>query len=296
MTTLLFCFFLITLLYPSTVLSKEKIQTREDGIYVENITSQNLEKYFTLFDYTDYLYRDDWKYPPIFLKTMPVDFDKIENLNQRNNLFIRILAPIAMKINEDISLEKADILIVKDKLNNKQPLTETDKKLLEEKAKKYDIFTRTTGDERYDILLNQLGMKVDELPVSILISVSAMETEWGTSKYLKQGNSLYKEKIWYSNEGMEVVEDSDDKDYRIKSFKSLYDSMYSFALKVNSDINYTDFRFLRNEERSRDKYLNGRFLAHNFYFHAPLENFAGMLDYTITFYEMTNLDDAKLEM
>lgn len=283
------------MLCPRISNSKEKIQTLDDGVYISDISSKDIEEYFKLFDYNDYLYRKDWKYPPIFLKTMPYDFDKIENVNKRNNLFIRILAPIAMKINEDILLEKADVLMVMDKLDKKQKLSENDIKFLEEKAIKYDIFTRIKGDDRYEILTNHLNMKIDGIPVSILITVAAMETNWGTSEYLKKGNSLYKEKIWYSDKGMEVVEDTEDKSYRIKSFDSLYDSMYSFALKVNSNVDYEDFRYLRNEERSRDKYLDGRFLSHNFYFHSSLENFAGILDYTITFYEMTNLDDATLE-
>lgn len=39
---------------------------------------------------------------------------------------------------------------------------------------------------------------------------------------------------------------------------------------------------------------SGRSLAHTMLFDSNLKNFAGLLDYTITFYELTNFDEAEL--
>lgn len=274
--------------------AKDSIETKEDGIYVSKISSAEIDKFFEILNYTDYKYREDWKYPPVFLKTMPYDFDKIEDEDIQKNLFIRILTPIAMKINEDISLENLDILIIKEKLNQKEELSKQDIDLLEENAKKYDVFTRLEGDDRHIYIANHLIDKIEIVPVSILVAIAAIETNWGNSKYLMEGNSLYKEKNWFSEQGMKPTEDKEDNTYRIKTYESLYDSMYDYALKMNSTINFDAFRFTRKEELSRHNYLDGRFAANNFHLHSPLENFAGILDYTITFYHLTNLDRAEL--
>ena len=70
--------------------------------------------------------------------------------------------------------------------------------------------------------------------------------------------------------------------------------MKSYALKINSDINFEYMRFLRSEYRWREQPVLGRTMAHTMLFASPLKNYAGLLDYTITFYEQNNFDDALL--
>ena len=50
----------------------------------------------------------------------------------------------------------------------------------------------------------------------------------------------------------------------------------------------------RAEIEYREKPVFGRSLAHTMLFDSNLKNFAGLLDYTITFYELTNFDEAEL--
>ena len=54
------------------------------------------------------------------------------------------------------------------------------------------------------------------------------------------------------------------------------------------------FRFSRSQIRYREVPLHGRDVAYNFLQDSNLQNYAGLLDYTITFYELSNIDDAEL--
>ncbi|MDD4555892.1 MAG: hypothetical protein PHE89_01000 [Alphaproteobacteria bacterium] len=266
---------------------------RQDGIYVEKTTVSQLEDLFKFYKYNDYIYMPKWEYPPIYLQHIPSDFDKIENENQRNKLFLRLMIPLVLKVNNDIEAERYDFLSVKTYYEKNNDFTEKDKAYLEEKAKKYDVFTRLKGLRRYTYLMEMIDQKMDIVSPSILIALAAIETNWGTSSSLKKANSLYKEKTWYSEEGLPVEEDK-DKSYKIKIYPNLYDSIYDFALKMNTSIDFESFRFNRALLKARDKYQSGRYLAGNMILASGLKNYAGILDYTITFYELTNIDEATL--
>ena len=70
--------------------------------------------------------------------------------------------------------------------------------------------------------------------------------------------------------------------------------MKSFALKFNSNISYEHARYLRNLRHESGIQPSGRGTVHAMVFQSPLENYLGILDYTITFYKLMLLDQAPL--
>lgn len=267
---------------------------RGDGLYLENISIAELQEVYDIYQYKDYIYMPDWKYPPIFLKTFPTDYYNLKDTKKRNKLFIQILAPLALKLADEILIERYEIIDVKNAFEKNHELTPEQEKFIEEKAKKYDIFTRLKGNRRYSLIFKQLLLKVDKVSPSLLIGVAAVESNWGTSRPVKLGNGLYKELAWYGQEGLDPIGEDEDKSYKIRTFPSLYDAMQSYALKINSNINFEYMRFLRAEYRWREQPVLGRTMAHTMIFASPLKNYGGLLDYTITFYELNNFDDSLL--
>ena len=274
--------------------AKEQIDIQYDGIYLDGVTLSQLETIYKDYNYRDYLYMKDWKYPPIFMVSLPTDFNTVTDSKKRNKLFLQMMVPLALKVNFEIMLERYDLEeIIKD-FNEKHDLSAEQIKIIEEKAVKYDIFTRLQGERRYSLILKQLKERIDTVPPSILIAAAAIESDWGTNRPSQLANSLYRELVWYTDEGLEPLDEKEDKTYRYKIFNSLYDSMVSYALKINSGVNYQQFRTLRVLNRYREVPLLGRNIAHSMYFDSNLQNFAGILDYTITFYELINIDEAEL--
>ncbi len=288
---------LITIL-ATPVLSDEKsprlvMELTSEGLVVDNINTAVLQKMFADYGYNDYVYMKDWKYPPVFLQKFPSDFNQLKDKNLRNRLFIQILAPLAMLVNERIALERYQLLLLEERYQKNKTFTDEDKKQLEIWAKKYDVFTRMKGEEYYKILLSELLDKIDGVPPSILIAAAAAESNWGTAREVELGNSLYKWKVWYTDEGIKPLEEDDDS-YRIKVYPSLLAAMEEYALKFNSDVNFKNFRVLRNHRRNHSKTLRGTTMVYNMVVGSPLENYAGLLSYIITFYSLGNLDEAEL--
>lgn len=265
----------------------------DEGLVVDNINTAVLQKMFADYGYNDYVYMQDWEYPPVFLQKFPTDFNQLKDKNLRNRLFIQILTPLAMLVNEHIALERYQLLLLEERYQKNKTFSDEDKKQLETWAKKYDVFTRMKGSERYEIFLQELLLKIDGVPPSILIAAAAAESNWGTAREVGLGNSLYKWKVWYTDEGIKPLEDDDDS-YRIKIYPSLLAAMEEYALKFNSDVNFQNFRTLRMHRRNHRKPLRGTTMVYNMVVGSPLENYAGLLSYIITFYDLGNLDEAEL--
>lgn len=294
MKKFLFLLFLYVLVFAADVAAKTEVDLRPDGLYLTDVTVAQLEKQYELYDYKDYIYMPDWTYPPIFLTNLPTDFNQITNTNRRNKLFLQILGPLALKLSDELREERLSVRELRAAFLDGATLTPEQEKFIEEKAVKYDIFTRMKGRRRYDILLKRLMLKVDIIPPSLLMAAAAIESDWGTNRIVREGNSLYKELDWYTDKGIKPKDDNHDKSYRYKTFPSLYDSMKSYALRLNSGVNYEQMHLYRAEIERHEKPVLGRSLAHTILFDSNLKNFAGLLDYTITFYELTNFDEAEL--
>ncbi len=269
-----------------------------DALNLGKISVAELEEIYDFYDYhgeKDYLMIPSYHYPPIFLKYFPSDFAKITDEKKRNAMFIKILAPLTMKLNNEILAERKEILAVLKDFQKHQELSSEQEKFIEDKATKYDVFTRLQGYRRYAYFLDELLKKVHVIPPSILITASALETNWGTSRIVKEGNSLYKALNWYSDEGLKPIGEKEDDSYRIKTYPDIYSSMQEFALKLNSSISFKELRGFRDKILDRRTPLLGTMLAPHMVWNSPLQNYAGLFDYTLAYYELNIIDKSVLD-
>lgn len=284
---------LVLFSFNSAAAPKIKMDLQPDGLYLGNLNVAVTKKIFEDYDYNSYV-RKDRKFPPLMLETFPFDYGEIKSKDERNNLFIMVLAPLALKINEEIVLETQELRELKSAFDSEKGLTREQQDRLETLAVKYDVFTRMENQERQDILLRALAEKIDEIPPSLLIAVAAAESNWGTAVEVKQGNALYKLKDWYTDKGIKPAGESDDS-YRIRVYPDLLAAMRDYALKMNSDINFQHFRIARRQLRAHNQVLKGRTTVYNMVIGSPLENYAGLLNYILTFYDLINIDESRLD-
>jgi len=276
--------------------AKAELKTREFGgvLYIDESSVKELKTLFKQQGYERFLILQNNEFPAIFVRKLPSDFTNIKSLDERNSLFIRILMPLALKINEEIANEREQLLRLERNFTKNKTLSEQDIEKLEKLALKYDYFTRLTGNTRIQRQFDNLKKRIDIIPPSILIAAAALETNWGFSRIANKANSLYKEKVWFTNEGLEPLENKED-GYRFKIFDSLIDSMRSFALKFNSDIKYTYAWQTRQDfSKQTDKHL-GEAIAYALVNSSNLPNYAGIVNYTAAFYDFALLDSAHLK-
>jgi uncharacterized FlgJ-related protein len=271
---------------------------KAQDLWLENIPIEKLEALYNDVKYKgypkDYLLLDERKYPRIFLKNFPLGYEKITDEEKRNTLFLKIIIPLALKLNEDILKERTKLLEIQNILEKDQPLSKKNINDLEKLAEKYDTFTRLKGKDRYIYIMYNLLDKVDRIPPSIIITAAAIETNWGASRIVKEGNSLYKILEWHTNKGLKPIGETEDNSYRIKIYPDIYSSMIDYAIKINSAPSFEKLRNFRREFRELNNNMVGHLLAPYTYGSSNLENYPGLFDYTLSYYELLEIDKSTL--
>ena len=267
-------------------------------IEIDHIKVQDLQDIYAFYNYNGekgYLMIPSYHYPPIFLRHFPDDFASITNEAERHALFIKILAPLALRLNNEIIAERREIIALDQAFKQNQELSPQQEQWLEDKAAEYDVFSRLKGHRRYTYLLGELLQKVHVIPPSVLITAAALETNWGTSRIIKEADSLYKTLEWHTDKGLKPIGETQDDSYRIKIYPNIYNSMQEFAHKLNTALPYQDFRGFRNQILERKTPLLGSSLAPYLVWNSPLKNYAGLFDYTLAYYELNIIDKSVLD-
>lgn len=292
-----FSLFLISTMANAIIYDENKISIDNDGAHVKNFNVKELESLYEELEFPNYLKLGDNVYPRIFVQNIPHDYAAIENKTHRNELFIKMLMPIVLKVNKEYEEEREDLLAIQYGFYEEKDFHEEDCYYIDMLAKKYDIATPYKDTRKYIMLLEDLLLRVDSIPPSILVATAAIYTDWGTSRVAVEANNLYKAKNWYSEEGLEPL--SDDKDYKFKVYNSIEESIRDYILKVNQSVNYRSFWQTRQAARAIQQDTNepvyGKRIDWSFVLENNLGNYAGLLDYTITYYRMMYLDQAELE-
>ncbi|MBP5352241.1 MAG: glucosaminidase domain-containing protein [Alphaproteobacteria bacterium] len=276
------------MLFSISAYAEPVLEKRNGAIWVKSATTHEVERLFEEHGFRNFS-EVRMKFPRIYLTKLPTDWQEIPQTDNKNRIFIRILLPLVLKVNEALRQERAEIEKINEKFEKDGKISVADRKLLEEKAKKYDVFTRMDGDTRISILLTKLLLKIGDVPPSIMIVTAAIYTDWGMSRLAVEANSLYREEIWYQKEGLKPLDD-ENAEYRYKIFANLEDCIASRALQLNSHINYDYFREARQMSRAINRPPFGQQLAAKMMQDSNLHNIAGMIDYTFTYYRLIKTD------
>tara|TARA_B100000886_G_scaffold340205_1_gene308407 strand:- start:1582 stop:2517 length:936 start_codon:yes stop_codon:yes gene_type:complete len=188
----------------------------------------------------------------IIFSSLPKDFMAIQPIQKRKDLFIQTLVPIIFVEN---------------------------KKILEDRQKILEWWRESEGDvyskdfwpswlfelsESYNSNENNLGnllMKVDVVPISLALAQAAIESGWGSSRYLREGNAVYGQYTFDQDKGIVPKQRDSDKKFLVRKFNSLSDATRSYLKNLNTHKAYTDFRYQRRNLRMSGDVLSGTDLA-----------------------------------
>ena len=90
--------------------------------------------------------------------------------------------------------------------------------------------------------LDDILIKVDEIPVSLALAQAVIESGWGTSRFAYEGNALFGQYVWGKNKNGIIPNDRETNAiYKIKSFDNLSESVASYMKNLNTNFHYHDF-------------------------------------------------------
>ncbi len=196
--------------------------------------------------------------PRLFLTTIPTRWrnrtaDSIP-VTRKKQLFFRLLSPGALRANELVAVDRARLVKV---ATHSGQLAPDDELWLENLAARY----RLRGeDATAPEAIEELMMRVDILPPSLVLAQAAEESGWGTSRFADVGNALFGQWAW--DDGIVPLERREEMgEYYIARFETPLDSIRAYMRNLNTHRAYRRLRERRAEQRARGELPSGWELA-----------------------------------
>ena len=190
--------------------------------------------------------------PRIYVSKLPNDIDKLRSINKRKSLFIKILLPLILQVNEKIEDDRELIKSLEYKHNNGIKISSSELVWLQNKSYLYDL-------EIYNF--KELMFWHDIIPPSLALAQSIIESGWGTSRFARNGNAVFGQWTYKSGTGLIPLGRSKGEFHEIKSFKKLEESVEQYVFNLNYNRAYKNLRERRENMRSQGKVIDSYNLA-----------------------------------
>jgi Bax protein len=187
--------------------------------------------------------------PRVMLAELPMDLAKIEPTPLRKQLFIEGLLPIVLGVNERIASDRDRLVALLARQKAGEATSGRDKAWLEELAMRYGSMDA-----------GELLRRVDVVPPSLAIAQAAIESGWGSSRFARQGNALFGQRV-YGPSGMQPAGLTADAGFGVRDFKTLGAAVAAYADNLNSFSAYDALRAKRASLRAQGQLPDGLSLA-----------------------------------
>lgn len=193
--------------------------------------------------------------PRIWADSVPGDMDRIQLVEKRKALFLKMMLPLVLIANEKIAEERSRVLKLKAMIDAGESLRQSDQHWLERMYSRYKVKAKAKNR------LARLLVHVDEVPPSLALAQAAIESGWGTSRFAREGNALFGEWTWGDTAGIVPEKREEGKTHKIRAFPSPLASVESYLGNLNSHRAYRKFRKMRAGMRNGGQDLDGARLA-----------------------------------
>ena len=211
------------------------------------IEASTLNQMFDDNDYRLELVRKERLVKPFEVGMLPQEMKNIESSKKRKDLFIKIVLPLILSENNRIKRDRKMLFKILNKNNN----TKAEINWLSKKFKQYGVVKKD---------LSTLKIRMDEIPVSLVLAQAAKETGWGSSRFAIEGNALFGQ--WtYSGEGLKPAASEKSDKHKVATFSVLKASVRAYQRNLNTHPSYREFRKARAIQRDNDEKLNSLELA-----------------------------------
>jgi len=196
--------------------------------------------------------------PAIILQNLPSDLNKIKSVKLRKSIFFKSLLPMILLANDEITVERNQLLLIDKQLTQHKNLTPSELQTLQVLAARYKV--------KYDSLklkdtINNLISRVDIIPADLALAQAANESAWGTSRFTQVANNIFGEWTFTKGQGIVPMDRPVGETYEVQKFATVYDSVRSYLHNLNTHSAYQHLRQLRAQYRTTGNYPEGMKLA-----------------------------------
>lgn len=191
-------------------------------------------------------------------RSMP-DFDAFESVDERKQAFFTYISDYVEKQNRAIRDTREALLPLREVTRGGHSLSEQEVEFVHEVAERYRLDLSNYSEAA---LLEELVLRVDIIPTSLVLAQAANESGWGTSRFAREANNLFGE--WCFSEGCGLVPNqrASHASHEVRSFHSVEDSVQAYFRNINTNDAYHYLREMRADMRKHEGEINSLVLAH----------------------------------
>jgi Bax protein len=178
-----------------------------------------------------------------------------------HTLFNRLL-PFIRQHNRGIAVQRKFLLKVQSRIYARQLLTHSQFHHFLVEAQLYDVTACSSQKSLHTpSCMQTLLHRVDQIPASLVLAQAAIESDWGTSRFAKEGHNYFG--IWCYTNGCGMIPEARPKGatYAVRRFSSAAASVGAYFMIINTKPLYAQLRFIRARERLRHHAISGAALA-----------------------------------
>lgn len=176
---------------------------------------------------------------------------------ERAQKFRDFLTPIIKAENSKIIYDRAKLLNLIDK-SEINPLTSEEIAWLSKTSKFYKIKHFNYTDT---LNVSELLSRMDIIPVPLVLSQAAVESDWGNSGFAKRGNNLFGMRTTSKTKGIVPKKRAAGATFRVASYTTINASVRFYIRNLNTHKAYKKMRDMRTEMRISDQPLDAYTLA-----------------------------------
>lgn len=218
------------------------------GTVIRARSTAKLADMFASIDYRLEGVRRRGTVPRLMVASLPGDLPDLQVPTARKRLFIRLALPLVLMVNESIERDRARIIRLRARQRAGVPVAARDRRWLDGMFADY-------GVDRSDFAT--LLRRVDVIPPSLALAQSAEESGWGTSRYAREGNALFGQRIFKGKAGIVPARRPEGERFRVRAFDKLLDGVRAYAMNLNAHPAYADFRAARAAIRAAGRIPGG---------------------------------------
>ncbi|MBT3281216.1 MAG: mannosyl-glycoprotein endo-beta-N-acetylglucosamidase [Campylobacteraceae bacterium] len=112
-------------------------------------------------------------------------------------------------------------------------------------------------------------LRVDTIPISIILAQAALESGWGKSRFVKKANNIFGQ--WtYTGKGLIPKGRKEGQNHKIKIFKSLQSAIKAYLRNINTGWAYKSLRKTRSKLRKDNVKINGLDLYKEYIYYSQI--------------------------
>ena len=192
------------------------------------------------------------KVPRFFIKTYPEDLNTVEDISLRKKIFLHSLLPHALLVRQEVMRKRKRFKSILSKIDCELERLDFDRSFdygnqcyWSENLPDEDVeFVQRLSRDYRTTSAETLLERVDAVPVSIILAQGALESFWGSSRFSREGNSIFGMWTW-KTAGIVPARRDEGKTHKVKIYDSILASVRAYQLTLNRLEPYEQFRQLR---------------------------------------------------